>query len=168
MNLPWQGPFQGQEQVLLPHAPQNIHVLRQEKGLLQGLSDVGRIPSLKLPDEGFPRDGNAIHFQPRRPGALLKSHLGPTRLLPTIHGGGPSVFRVLGHFLLFCPLLRDQLPLLQLLTLSLFLVVRNCEQAEVNCGRRGKIGKSLGLKNLLCCGALVPPSQKVLISVIFT
>ena len=73
------------------------------EGIAPRPQQCGRMPSLKLPNGGVLGDGNAIHFQPRRPSVLLKSHLSPTRLLPAINGGGPSVFGVLGHFLLFCP-----------------------------------------------------------------
>ena len=76
---------------------------------------------LELPDRGVPRDGSPIHLQPRRPGAVLKEHLGPNLLLPTIHKSGPLVSRVFSCFLLFSTLLRGHLPFLKLLRWSFLL-----------------------------------------------
>ena len=52
---------------------------------------------------------------------MLLAHLNPTWFLSTIHRGDPIV---LGHFLLFSPLLRYHLTLLQFLLLSFFFKLR--------------------------------------------
>ena len=65
---------------------------------------------------------------------MLKPYLGPIMLLLTVRGGGPIVFRILGRFLLFGPLLRGHLPFLQLLHWSLLLQVGIGMQSEVSGG----------------------------------
>ena len=98
------------------------------------------MPHLEVPDSGFLRDGSLIHFQPGRPGVLLKSHLDLIMLLLAVRRGGPLIFRVLGRFLLFGTLLRDHLPFLQLLHWSLLLQVWIDVQSEVSGGLEGEEG----------------------------
>ena len=82
---------------------------------------MGRMTSLELPDRGIPRDGNPVHLQSRRLGAVLKAHLGPSLLISAVHRSGPLDLKVFGRFLLFSTLLRGHLPFLKLLHWSILL-----------------------------------------------
>ena len=104
---------------------QGIHILGQEQGLLQGLSNVGGVPSLELPNRGVPGDVSTIHLQPRQPHVLLNTHLDPIVLLPAIRGAGPLVLGVLSSFLLLSPLLRDHILFFRLLFFSFLLEIWN-------------------------------------------
>ena len=114
MDLSWQSPFLGTRRGSAASCISRHPCLGQEKGLLQGLSDVGEMPSLELPDRGVLGDGSTIHLQLRRPRVLLNTYLGPIVLLLAVRGASPLVLGVLRifFFLLLSPLLRDHLPFL--------------------------------------------------------
>ena len=110
---------------------------------------MGEMPLLELPDRGVIGDSSTIHLQPRRSRVLLNTHLSPIVLLRVVRRAGPLVLGVLSSFLLLNFLLRDHFPFLQLLFFSFLLEIRNKDQAEVNCGRRGETRRNLGLRNVL-------------------
>ena len=102
-------PLQRHEEVRLPRSPEPIHITRQEEGLLQNLGKIGRLPSLGLPKGRVPRDGSAVQFEPRRPGALPPSKCS---LISVVYGLFPFISRLFAFLLLF-GLLRSDLTLLQ-------------------------------------------------------
>jgi len=104
-----------------------LHVLGQEEWLLQCLGDVGKVPSLEIPNGGVPRDDITINLQPRSLGALLYMHLDPTWVLPTLHKGGLFIF---DSFLLLGLLLREHLSLLHFRHLPFLLQIRIREQVD--------------------------------------
>jgi len=75
-------PLQRHEEVRLPRIPKPIYVPGQEKGLLQSLGEISRLPLLGLPKRRIPRNGSAIQFQLRGPGMLPPSN---RSLIPTVY-----------------------------------------------------------------------------------
>ena len=77
--------------------------------MLQGFSEVARMPPLEVLDRGILRDSSPIHLEWRRPEALQEVHIGLVFLLPTVNRRGPLIPRIFSHLLLLGPFLRADL-----------------------------------------------------------
>ena len=83
-----QVPFQGQEEILLPHILQSNHVIWQQEGLLQSVGEVVGVPSLELPDGRVSWYDCPIQLQLRVPRWIRRTHLGHVPILLTLDRGG--------------------------------------------------------------------------------
>ena len=107
------------------------------------------MPPLRLLEHGILGNGSTLHLQLRSPGSLAPAQLG---LFSALEGLSPIVFGLPGLLLLLGPLLRTYFTLLQILGLPLLPQIRVDLQSKVSkelWGKRGKIGRNLGLGDLL-------------------
>ena len=84
--------------------PIGLHVLWEEKRLLQSLGYQTGGPLARLPKGGIIRNRYAVHLQLGQSNAGWAAHLGHRRLLSAINGVGPFVplvLRLLGLFASF-------------------------------------------------------------------
>ena len=54
--------LQRHKEIQLPGSSEPLHVMRQKEGLLEGLGEIRRLPSLGLPKSCVPRNRGAIQL----------------------------------------------------------------------------------------------------------
>lgn len=116
------------------------------------------MPPLVASDRGIPKDGSTIDLQPGGPNVLRSAHISPKRFVLAFNRRGSLAPVILGHFLLFFPLLEAYFAFLQNLIGPFLFHLGKWLQSEIvrNLKRRRRkrkvswdMGWDLGLIGLL-------------------